>query len=234
MRARLFLIITVISLLILGAAQACADFIEERNFAAKNTITSNKTQYSIFVEVEDNILYLMQDGKCIKTYPVASGRSGHPSPIGYWKIIDKSDWGGGFGGRWMGLNVPWGMYGIHGTSKENTIGSPASAGCIRMYNDDVAELYDIVPVGTPVTIVNGSFGPFGQGFSTIYPGDRGADVLEIQRRLKDLGYYDDVLDGIYQDDLKKAIHKFQKEHKLRVKNEITKEDWTAMGFREFE
>jgi hypothetical protein len=41
---------------------------------------------------------------------------------------------------------------IHGTSAEDRIGSPASAGCIRLCNDDVIELYDRVPSGTLVLI----------------------------------------------------------------------------------
>jgi len=43
---------------------------------------------------------------------------------------------------------------IHGTTDEGLIGKPASLGCIRMKNRDVIELFDIVPVGTPVEIVD--------------------------------------------------------------------------------
>ncbi len=41
---------------------------------------------------------------------------------------------------------------IHGTNHEVEIGTPASHGCIRMRNADVAELYDLVKEGTPVLI----------------------------------------------------------------------------------
>lgn len=41
---------------------------------------------------------------------------------------------------------------IHGTAEENAIGTPASHGCIRMYNDDVIDLYPRVTEGTLVTI----------------------------------------------------------------------------------
>ncbi|MGB4304605.1 MAG: L,D-transpeptidase, partial [Syntrophomonadaceae bacterium] len=77
------------------------------------------------------------------------------------------------GTRWMGLAVPYSKdergnkwdggddprsplgqkFGIHGTNDESTIGIPASGGCIRMYNKDVNELYDLVDIGTPVQIV---------------------------------------------------------------------------------
>lgn len=41
---------------------------------------------------------------------------------------------------------------IHGTNHEARIGEPASHGCVRMRNADVAELYDLVPAGAQVTI----------------------------------------------------------------------------------
>jgi len=41
---------------------------------------------------------------------------------------------------------------IHGTNHEEAIGEPASHGCIRMKNADIAELFDLVEVGTPVVI----------------------------------------------------------------------------------
>jgi peptidoglycan hydrolase-like protein with peptidoglycan-binding domain len=103
-----------------------------------------------------------------------------------------------------------------------------------MHTEQIKDLYRIVPVGTPVVIVNGCFGPFGRGFSDIDSGDRGADVLAIQIRLKDLGFYKGSTDGIYGEDLKEAVHTFQRAHKLQVKNKITKADWQAMGFKEFE
>jgi hypothetical protein len=191
-----------------------------------------KKEYSIFIEIEEKTLYLLENGKCVKEYRIASGKSGSPSPLGCWKIVEKGDWGEGFGGRWMGLDVPWGVYGIHGTIHEGSIGHAESAGCIRMFSEDVAELYDLVPVGTDVVIANGLFGPFGRGFDEINPGDRGADVLAIQQRLKQLGLYDGELDGIYEDGLKKALHEFQRANGLEAQNTITKEAWEKMGFRE--
>lgn len=41
---------------------------------------------------------------------------------------------------------------IHGTNQEHLIGQPASHGCVRMNNRDVAELFDQIPEGTEVTI----------------------------------------------------------------------------------
>lgn len=45
---------------------------------------------------------------------------------------------------------------IHGTNHEDHIGEPASHGCIRMRNADVAELFDLVEVDTPVRIIAGA------------------------------------------------------------------------------
>ncbi len=199
-----------------------------------NKIKDDEKEYLIIINIQEKKLFLFENKKHIKTYPIASGKPGWPSPIGHWQIVEKGTWGKGFGGRWMGLNVPWGKYGIHGTTRESSIGRAASHGCIRMYNKDVRELYKIVPIGTHVIIENGPFGPFGTGFKPLKPGDRGADVLAVQRRLKELGYFKGRENGIYEDDLKYALYKFQKDNNLPVKHTITREDYHAMGFREFE
>jgi hypothetical protein len=221
-------------LIVLSAAQIALDYSYESRLATKQDQAVKKPVYCIFIEIEDNTLYLLKDGKLFKKYPIASGKPGWPSPIGNWRIISKGDWGEGFGGRWMGLNVPWGRYGIHGTTREGTIGSDASHGCIRMFNRHVRELYGIVPHGTQVVIVEGCFGPFGKGFRSLEPGDRGADIMTIQERLKKLGFFKGWISGIYNDDLKAAVHKFQKSSGLTVTNTITEKCWKAMGFRKFE
>jgi spore coat assembly protein SafA len=55
----------------------------------------------------------------------------------------------------MGLSVPGGNYGIHGTNNPPSIGGYVSNGCIRMYNHDVEELFPRVSIGTPVEIISG-------------------------------------------------------------------------------
>ena len=43
-------------------------------------------------------------------------------------------------------------YAIHGTNVPSSIGQSVSHGCVRLRNEDIAYLYEIVPVGTPVYI----------------------------------------------------------------------------------
>jgi lipoprotein-anchoring transpeptidase ErfK/SrfK len=73
------------------------------------------------------------------------------TPNGEFTIINKQvNPGGPFGALWMGLSKP--HYGIHGTNDPGSIGRQVSHGCIRMFNKDVLQLSELVPVGTRVTI----------------------------------------------------------------------------------
>jgi lipoprotein-anchoring transpeptidase ErfK/SrfK len=111
--------------------------------------------------------------KLVKTYTIAVGQVGYDTPSGVYSIQNKavnpawsvpnSDWAGSLAGtvvpggspdnplvaRWMGIIDG---AGIHGTNDTYSLGSAASHGCIRMAVPDVIELYDQVPVGTPVYI----------------------------------------------------------------------------------
>ena len=80
-------------------------------------------------------------------------------------------------------------FGIHGTLNRNSLGWASSHGCIRMNNNEVAELYKIVPIGTKVTIIDGVYGAFGKGLRNLKSGMYGSDVLEIQKKLKKLGFF---------------------------------------------
>ncbi|MZP28292.1 L,D-transpeptidase family protein [Heliobacterium undosum] len=107
--------------------------------------------YRIAVSVSKRRLYLYQNNRLTKTYPIAVGKMLTPTPTGSYKIINKQpNPGGPFGAMWMGLSKPG--YGIHGTNAPGSIGRAVSLGCIRMYNKDVLALSKIVPIGTPVVI----------------------------------------------------------------------------------
>ena len=55
------------------------------------------------------------------------------------------------------LRLGWPEYAIHGTDKPPSIGLRGTHGCLRMYPEDIVGIYDAVPVGTPVTVVNQPF-----------------------------------------------------------------------------
>ena len=127
----------------------------------------SKAVYSVIIDKSENALKLFSDKELLKTYPVATGRVGHPTPIGSFTIVNKlvnPTWykAGAvvapdspdniLGSRWLGFSLPG--YGIHGTTLPETIGKAASEGCVRMYNKDVEELFSVVPLNITVTIVD--------------------------------------------------------------------------------
>lgn len=129
----------------------------------EDNYTYSKNQirdYKIVINVDIKRLDLISnsDNEIIKSYEIATGKKDSPTPLGTFKIVEKAKWGEGFGTRWMGLDVPWGTYGIHGTNKPGSVGFNLSAGCIRMRNRDVEELYDYVGENTIVHISNGIYG----------------------------------------------------------------------------
>ena len=158
----------------------------------------------ILVDIPKRELHLYSDGQIYKTYPITVGSSKTPSPIGEWKIVHKDKhWGGGFGTRWMGINVPWGIYGIHGTNKPWHIGDAESAGCFRMLNHDVEELYDWVPIGTPVIAI----GPVDPDFPkrVLRRGNSGQDVVFLQLALRNMGFSPGVADARFGPDTEEAV-----------------------------
>ena len=112
------------------------------------------------------------NGLFFKRYLVGTGVYGK-TPVGTFVIDDKIEnppwWKDGkaipfgddeniLGTRWMRItatnNTPSVTgYGIHGTWDNDSLGKQSSAGCIRMRNEDVEEVFMLVPRGTIVTIV---------------------------------------------------------------------------------
>mgnify|MGYP001161908898 CR=1 FL=1 len=200
-------------------------------YLADTSSKYKRHKLTILIEVDKKQLSLIdrENEQVIKSYVIATGKPDSPTPLGTFKIIEKAKWGEGFGTRWLGLNVPWGIYGIHGTNQPYSIGGNVSAGCVRMCNSDVEDLYDRVAIDTPVVIINGDFGPFGQGFRTLKPGDRGADVLEVQKRLSRLGFYTSSLDGIYGEGMKQALIDFLKSRNIPLADKIDERIYRELG-----
>ncbi len=204
----------------------------EYTVKSASKVDSNKNLV-ILVDLSEQRLYLIETEKNIilKEYSIAGGKPETPSPIGTWKVVGMDKWGGEFGTRWLGLNVPWGKFGIHGTNKPGTIGSEASHGCIRMFNKDIEELYEYVNHGMTVIIYAGPNDPFENGLKTLKPGNRGSAILEVQRKMKEKGYYPGDLDGIYGDDMKQYVIKFRKDNNLTISHNIDYEFYEKLGIR---
>ncbi len=121
--------------------------------------------FNIEVNKTSNRLYLKLDQRIIKVYSVSTGKAETITPLGEFVIKSRypnPTWfhhgtvvsGGSpenfLGTRWLGFDKL--KYGIHGTIYPELIGQSVSGGCIRMKNEDVEELYDIIPIGTKVVI----------------------------------------------------------------------------------
>lgn len=187
----------------------------------------------IYIDLWENTLFLIKNGKVADQYKISGGTSDKPTPIGIFKVVEKSEgWGGGFGSRWIGLDVPWGNYGIHGTNKPWLIGKDVSSGCVRMFNDDVEKLYDQVPIGTVVHI-DGPVAGIGENeFKNLSEGSRGVLVQIVQQQLKAQGYYKGKIDGIFDHQMEKAVKQFQIDNHLAATGGITSVEYNLLGILE--
>lgn len=184
------------------------------------------SQYFITIDLDAKQLVLKEAQNVIRTYPVAVGKPSTPTPIGNWRIIQKTlNPGGPFGARWMRLNIPWGGYGIHGTDDPQSIGKAVSHGCVRLLNEDVIELYDIVPLGTGVNIV----GTASTGRILQVGVERGPDVQRVQNILNRAGYYSGSIDGIYGPQTRDAVIAFQRDYGLVADGIVGPNTYDALG-----
>lgn len=125
------------------------------------------------------LYYYPPNENVVMTYPVGIGRNGWNTPQGLSKIVSKEvnpNWhptakikenarkhgiilpdmvpsGANPLGQYA-LRLTWPGYLLHGTQGPEGVGKSISAGCIRLYPEDIKELYEIVPTGTEVRIVN--------------------------------------------------------------------------------
>ena len=140
----------------------------------QSLVFPDRPAFSVLVSKSRNTLAVLLDGKLFKHYAVGTGAQAR-TPAGTFKVVDKISeppwWPGDgtpvvrygdpkniLGTHWLALEATGDTprvrgYGIHGTWDESTIGRQSSAGCVRMRNADVAEIFMLLPRGTPVTIV---------------------------------------------------------------------------------
>jgi|LSQX01.1.fsa_nt_gb hypothetical protein len=127
--------------------------------------------YNLEVSRSGRWLQVFFLGQPVKRYPLCTGR-GNNTPVGHFRIQNKAVWppwraywgeympGGSarnpLGARWLGTTArgreEGRAIGIHGTNQPSSIGQRISGGCLRTYNELAIELYNNIPVGTPVWI----------------------------------------------------------------------------------
>ncbi len=125
------------------------------------------SEWLIIVRRSRQQIVLYRAGQEQKTYTISTGKPETITPLGWWKIVEKYpvDPPGIYGTRWLGWqrwNPRSGRYewykesppfGIHGTNEPEKIGTAVSSGCVRLPNHDVEEVYDLIPTGTYVLVV---------------------------------------------------------------------------------
>jgi lipoprotein-anchoring transpeptidase ErfK/SrfK len=158
----------VLALLVIGVSRADArgDMVPFGSGYPRGSI--------VVITHERQLYYVMGNGSAIR-YPVGVGKAGmawqgrayvekklvRPSwgpPIDIWRanpnlpaVIPGGSPRNPMGEAVLGLDR--GNYAIHGTNNPASIGHFVSHGCIRMYNQDIVDLYGRVPVGTPVYVL---------------------------------------------------------------------------------
>lgn len=196
-------------------------------------IIAGQSIYTIEIYPELHQMIVSVQGQKYKTYPIAVGNPSTPTPVGEYQIVYKGkDWAPSFGPRWLGLNVPWGNYGIHGTNRPYSIGQHLSHGCIRMRNRDVIELYEMIPIGAIVKINGHVLGDPSHESRDLAEGDVGGDVQLIQSRLKSAGYFQGICNGKFRSDTTAALKQFQRDHLLAVNGVVSAKVYEQLGLME--
>jgi hypothetical protein len=128
-------------------------------------LKAGRTSWSLHADLSERRLELRRGDRTVRSLSVAVGSAGSPTPPGRYAVTDKIDgarYGAYYGCCILALtghqtNPPPGWTGgdrlaIHGTNAPSTIGTPASAGCLRAADTDLQVLMRLVPLGTPVYV----------------------------------------------------------------------------------
>ena len=151
-------------------------------------VTEDAYDQVLLVRIGENHLYFYQDGEITHDWPVATGQPEYMTPTGVYEVTElrymptwinpaPDTWGSDMPkeippgpGNPLGVRaINWSAPAIrfHGTSATYSLGYNASHGCVRMSNEDVIELYNMVEVGTPiVSVVAGELKPLYTSSST--------------------------------------------------------------------
>lgn len=119
----------------------------------------------ILIDLSERRLTYYTGDETVLTTAVAVGNESNPTPTGTFFVTDAvavGDASGPWGPHALGLsarsetitefNGGDGIIGIHGTNRPDSIGTAASLGCVRIPNEAITRLYEMVPIGTPVEI----------------------------------------------------------------------------------
>jgi L,D-transpeptidase ErfK/SrfK len=122
------------------------------------------------IRLRERRVYLYRGDRVQTSYPIAVGKKGWETPTGSFKVLHMErnpTWehpltgqvippgsNNPLGARWIGFWTDGKNFiGFHGTPNERLVGQAVSHGCIRMRNRDIEALYELVTVGTSVTVV---------------------------------------------------------------------------------
>jgi hypothetical protein len=145
-----------------------ADFNDKSNYnlRAEEELKIPKQELHVEVWRGARVTVVFAGDRPVRIYPASVGREGEETPLGeftlgiceekpvYYGVTPPVPYGNPdnpLGERWLGFSEKT-SYGIHGTNSESTIGSRESEGCVRMHNQDVIDLFDLVPTSTRVKI----------------------------------------------------------------------------------
>jgi len=120
--------------------------------------------------------------RVVRTYPISTGKMDWKTPLGVTRVVakqEKPNWyppasvrlehekkgdplppfippgpDNPLGEHVLRLGLPGGAYLIHGTNRPAGVGMQVTHGCIRLFPEDIAELYTMVPVNTKVNLVD--------------------------------------------------------------------------------
>ncbi|MBN1233238.1 MAG: L,D-transpeptidase [Candidatus Coatesbacteria bacterium] len=123
-----------------------------------NLVFSYNT-YEVYITLNEQRLYLLDDGEVIYKANISSGTDGYPTPPGRYHLEgkEKSHFSSKFEVMmlyWMPFSGGYGMHALEGRSYLKRLGSPASHGCVRLSHADAAFLYSKLPIGTPIIVSN--------------------------------------------------------------------------------
>lgn len=146
--------------------------IQQPQYLPRKTLykDQNKVETHLVVKRGMRRVYVYRNKQILKTFPIAIGKPGWETPLGKYQVkYMKKD--PVFKNFKTGEIIPPGSknplgkrlivfmagkkfhLGLHGTNEAKLIGQAVSHGCIRMYNKDVIALYELVDIGTPVTVL---------------------------------------------------------------------------------